>query len=136
MFVSRGTHKSARSWDTTEYTIYRYTLHGLFWFHWKHSLSTITASWGHCMQIKVSSFYTEKKRNPSSHFNPFFFRALLHINVRYFAEGKIYWKNFHNWFIANFSGDNVEISIISLTYSVLSVISCLILEVKAFFTIC
>lgn len=33
-------------------------------------------------------------------------------------------------FRANFSGDNAEISIISFTYSVLSVISCLILEVS------
>lgn len=33
-------------------------------------------------------------------------------------------------FWANFSGDNAEISIISFTYSVLPVISCLILEVS------
>lgn len=80
--------------------------------------------------------FTQKKREIPVHILTLFFQSFTPYKCT-LQKARFIEKIFIiAWFIANFSGDNVEISIISLTYSVLSVISCLILEVKAFFTIC
>lgn len=95
IICSRGSNKSARSWDTTEYTIYRYTLHGLLWFHpmsWKHSVY-------HFNQLRTlhakQSFYTEKKIQDHNLIILFQFLLINELCM----EGQVYWNNFHDWFI-------------------------------------